>query len=469
MCQECVFMKIWTSQSSDNMTTIPEAFHVICETSIYFFNTFNLLQYLFTFSENSTQPVLPANDPKNILVYGKLSKFWKNSKNLIQSLHDAKFKIHATLDETIDTADFSDIPDCVINHGILDTDVYSRLLSEMGFFLGLGFPYDGPAAMEAVAAGVVFIQPILDVTRENSDFLKNKPNDRKLTSQHGYLERFVGEPWVYTLDYGENFSEFENVKNLMVKLRSEIVLRKIKFSQKERKKLLKSGKNSLIPYEFSAAGMLERFFILIQGQNFCRKKWDLINSRESNAQSSTQSSTHSTQHYTINTGYLNAKRDVKILKTETTTIGQKGVSCDEVCDRAGRICDITGFGEIKFDMNSKSELPFCDEIEEVELEYSQTNLDKYGFSLPMVLEESIKEVDDDNYSHNKTNRHCIMTENKSDNLFSCSYKFKNPVNTYFENVLGVFSKEENRKAYFRLCPCLAVNEKQHSLCKECVF
>merc|ERR1712071_303369 len=151
--------------------------------------------------------------------------------------------------------------------------------------------------------------------------------------------------------------------------------------------------------------MLERFFVLIQGQNFCQKKWDVINSGEPNG----SPNSHSTQNYTVNTGYLNANRDVKILKTETT--GGKAESCDEVCDQAERVCDITSFGRINYDLNldlnSKSKHPFCDEIEEIDLSVlSKENVDKYGFSLPMVLEQNVTVIDDENKSHNKTKRNC---------------------------------------------------------------
>ena len=350
--------------------------------------------------------------PNTILIYGKLAKFWKNSEKLLESLHSSNFEIHATIDESIDDGkDLKHIPDFVINHGILDSVAYAELLSEMRFFLGLGFPYDGPAAMEAISAGLVFIQPKIHVTREISDFFKDKPNDRELTSQHSYLEKFVGEPRVWTIDYGVgegnevNFENFENVKNLMVKLRDDE----------------KIGFDGLVPYEFSAAGMLERFFIQIQSQNFCVKNWDSINTGKIE------------NHYSVNIGYLK-NQEIKILKAKSETD-----NCDETCEKEGLICDITSFGSIK-----DGELEnFCDSSESVD---SLKNLKTYGFSLPIVKETEDK-------------RHCILNKNKSDQAFSCSFK-----NKYNKNL-----KSSNKNKFYRICACSTKSITQNSLCKKCTF
>jgi len=50
-------------------------------------------------------------------------------------------------------------------------------------FLGLGFPYEGPAPLEAIAQGCVFINPRFDPphNRENTPFFKGKPTLRKVS------------------------------------------------------------------------------------------------------------------------------------------------------------------------------------------------------------------------------------------------------------------------------------------------
>ena len=39
-----------------------------------------------------------------------------------------------------------------------------------------------------------------DKGRANSKFFKGKPTQRKLTSQHPYAERYIGKPYVYTVN-----------------------------------------------------------------------------------------------------------------------------------------------------------------------------------------------------------------------------------------------------------------------------
>ena len=97
-----------------------------------------------------------------ILVYGKLPEYWAGHEALFQRLHDEGFEIHATV-RKIDKPKKTDkkLPDFAVNHGLLDGGSYQRLLSQARFFLGLGFPYEGPAPLEAVAAGAIFINPVL--------------------------------------------------------------------------------------------------------------------------------------------------------------------------------------------------------------------------------------------------------------------------------------------------------------------
>lgn len=66
----------------------------------------------------------------------------------------------------------------------------------------MGFPYEGPAPLEAIANGCVFLNPQLSppLNRYNSQFLKSKPTLRELTSQNPYTENFIGQPYVFTFD-----------------------------------------------------------------------------------------------------------------------------------------------------------------------------------------------------------------------------------------------------------------------------
>jgi len=73
---------------------------------------------------------------------------------------------------------------------------------EAKLFIGLGFPYEGPAPLEAIANGCFFLNPKLSppVNRVNTKFFNSKPTLRSLTSQNPYAEEFIAAPYVYTIN-----------------------------------------------------------------------------------------------------------------------------------------------------------------------------------------------------------------------------------------------------------------------------
>ena len=111
-----------------------------------------------------------------------------------------------------------DVPEYVINHGILNSTSLKKLLkaSRVGasvrclvlcaanmervpvcsscitphqVFIGLGFPPEGPAPLEAIAHGCVFLNPQLDppVNRENTFYFDMRPTDREVKDCAGTL------------------------------------------------------------------------------------------------------------------------------------------------------------------------------------------------------------------------------------------------------------------------------------------
>lgn len=56
------------------------------------------------------------------------------------------------------------------------------VVSVFQVFIGLGFPYEGPAPIEAIALGCIFLQPRFDPphTSDNNNFYKGKPTTRKV-------------------------------------------------------------------------------------------------------------------------------------------------------------------------------------------------------------------------------------------------------------------------------------------------
>lgn len=141
------------------------------------------------------------------------------------------------------------VPKYVINHGIINITSLVNLLQTSKVFVGLGQPFEGPAALEALANGCFFLNPkyVPPLDRTNANFFAGKPMNRKITSQNPYAEVFVGKPFVQTVDI-ENMTEVEEA------------LRKI----------INTKEEPHLPYEFTHVGMLERVNAYVENQDFCK-------------------------------------------------------------------------------------------------------------------------------------------------------------------------------------------------------
>ncbi|XP_026054807.1 alpha-1,6-mannosylglycoprotein 6-beta-N-acetylglucosaminyltransferase A-like [Carassius auratus] len=115
-------------------------------------------------------------------------------------------------------------------------------------FVGLSFPYEGPAPLEAIANGCAFLNPRFDTPKssKNTDFFKGKPTLRELTSQHPYAEVYIGRPHVWTV----NIDDRAEVENAI-------------------KAILSQKIEPYLPYEFTCEGMLQRLHAFIENQDFC--------------------------------------------------------------------------------------------------------------------------------------------------------------------------------------------------------
>ncbi|KAG8538826.1 hypothetical protein GDO81_022013, partial [Engystomops pustulosus] len=115
-------------------------------------------------------------------------------------------------------------------------------------FVGLGFPYEGPAPLEAIANGCAFLNPKFDPPKSsrNTDFFKGKPTLRELTSQHPYAEVYIGKPHVWTV----NINDPDEVEKAV-------------------KGILNQKNEPYLPYEFTCEGMLQRVNAFIENQDFC--------------------------------------------------------------------------------------------------------------------------------------------------------------------------------------------------------
>lgn len=68
----------------------------------------------------------------------------------------------------------------------MSSSVYRLFISSFLFsvklFIGFGFPYEGPAPLEAIANGCIFLQPKFNPPHSslNHDFFRGKPTSRKV-------------------------------------------------------------------------------------------------------------------------------------------------------------------------------------------------------------------------------------------------------------------------------------------------
>ena len=153
------------------------------------------------------------------------------------------------------------LPPYVVNHGVVGPGQLHNLLLESKIFVGLGFPYEGPAPLEAIAQGCFFLNPKFKSAknRQNTPFFKGKPTFRALTSQHPYAEEFIGEPRVLTVDIEDPVAVEEAIERIM-----------------------KSEPSPYLPFEYTHEGMLERINALLHNQDFCRpgmQSWPPLSSR----------------------------------------------------------------------------------------------------------------------------------------------------------------------------------------------
>ncbi|CAI2320725.1 unnamed protein product [Caenorhabditis sp. 36 PRJEB53466] len=190
------------------------------------------------------------------LVYGKEQYMWAEAEKPMQVLK-RHVAVHATVaDINRNEGNTSRALADVINHGFLNSRQIAELLDRTTIFFGLGFPLEGPAPMEAIAHGAVFINARFrePKSRKNYKFLAEKPTLREWTSQNPYME-MIGEPHVITVDI-ENEQELEEAIRKAINLKPP----------------------PLVPFEFSPAGMLLRVAVLLEKQELCdrqamRKRW----------------------------------------------------------------------------------------------------------------------------------------------------------------------------------------------------
>uniref|UniRef100_A0A8C7S7K8 alpha-1,6-mannosyl-glycoprotein 6-beta-N-acetylglucosaminyltransferase n=1 Tax=Oncorhynchus mykiss TaxID=8022 RepID=A0A8C7S7K8_ONCMY len=183
------------------------------------------------------------------VVYGKEASMWKGKERFLAILH-RYMDIHGTV--YYETQRPPEVPAFVKNHGLLPQQELQQLLRKAKLFIGFGFPYEGPAPLEAIANGCIFLQPKFKPSHSslNHEFFRGKPTSRQVSSQHPYAEQYIGRPHVITVDFN-NSQEFESAIQDIMKTKVEPYL----------------------PYEYTCEGMLERVHAYIQNQVGFSSSW----------------------------------------------------------------------------------------------------------------------------------------------------------------------------------------------------
>ncbi|KAM6979069.1 alpha-1,6-mannosylglycoprotein 6-beta-N-acetylglucosaminyltransferase A-like isoform 1-T2 [Tautogolabrus adspersus] len=250
-------------------------------------NTFLGFVVQHQLSDNQTEQLKSTTRQNKALVYGKSATFWEGKEAYLDVIHKY-MEIHATVDDS------TRIPSYVKNHGIIKGIEVQTLLRQSKVFVGLSFPYEGPAPLEALANGCAFLNPRLHPPQSslNSQFFKGKPNIRELTSQHPYAEA-IGEPYVWLVDM-HNSTDVERALTA----------------------ILNQSIEPYLPYEYTCEGMLQRVNILTEKQDFCNSpgSWPPLSA-------------------------------LKVVEAKS------GTSCKQTCQDAGLICEPAFFPHIN---NAKS-------------------------------------------------------------------------------------------------------------------
>uniref|UniRef100_A0A4W5KFG8 alpha-1,6-mannosyl-glycoprotein 6-beta-N-acetylglucosaminyltransferase n=1 Tax=Hucho hucho TaxID=62062 RepID=A0A4W5KFG8_9TELE len=299
-----------------------------------------------------------------------------------------------------------EVPAYVKNHGLLPQHELQTLLRKAKLFIGFGFPYEGPAPLEAIANGCIYLQPKFHPPHSslNHEFFRGKPTSREVSSQHPYAEQYIGRPHVMTVDYN-NSQEFDTA------------IREIMSTKVE----------PYLPYEYTCEGMLERVHAYIQHQDFCTPDAPFPPANSSSSKLGLSSPASPGPQFVLlpNSSALTWAPNANTppawppLSSLRLLASQEGQSCVEACQRANLVCEPALFRFV----NNKEALRGLEvQCEVVEAEVNHV------FPAFSVLR-----------------RECGLQ--KDPLLYSCA---------------GLSPK------YRRLCPCRDYRRGQVALCRDCL-
>ncbi|XP_043971321.1 alpha-1,6-mannosylglycoprotein 6-beta-N-acetylglucosaminyltransferase B-like isoform X2 [Gambusia affinis] len=262
------------------------------------------------------------------VVYGKEASMWKlqGKDSFLEILHKY-MEVHGTV--YYETQRPPEVPAFVKNHGLLPQHELQQLLRKAKLFIGFGFPYEGPAPLEAIANGCIFLQPKFQPPHSslNHEFFRGKPTSREVFSQHPYAKEYIGRPYVMTVDYN-NSLEFDSAV----------------------KEIMRTKVEPYLPYEYTCEGMLERLHAYIQNQDFCVPDSPFIPANFSRRGSASGSRVIRPLFVPLpNSTALGWASNVTAptawppLSSLRLLVSQEGQSCVEACQSAGFICEPAHF------------------------------------------------------------------------------------------------------------------------------
>uniref|UniRef100_A0A3Q2CFP4 alpha-1,6-mannosyl-glycoprotein 6-beta-N-acetylglucosaminyltransferase n=1 Tax=Cyprinodon variegatus TaxID=28743 RepID=A0A3Q2CFP4_CYPVA len=261
------------------------------------------------------------------VVYGKEASMWKQGKESFLEILHRYMEVHGTV--YYETQRPPEVPAFVKNHGLLPQHELQQLLRKAKLFIGFGFPYEGPAPLEAIANGCIFLQPKFQPPHSslNHEFFRGKPTSRQVFSQHPYAEQYIGRPHVMTVDYN-NSLQFEAAIQEIMRTKVEPYL----------------------PYEYTCEGMLERLHAYIQHQDFCVPQPPFIPANFSRLGSASGSRVIGPLFVPLpNSTALGWASNATAptawppLSSLRLLVSQEGQSCVEACQSAGWICEPAHF------------------------------------------------------------------------------------------------------------------------------
>ena len=184
-----------------------------------------------------------SRNPKMALLYGKKEEIiHREEASLLLSIIRDEFDVHATLFSKENEGDISSVPTFIENHGYVNQSAFLQLLRQSKVYVGLGKPPEGPAALEAIANGAIFLQPAYDPPINSYE---SKPTSRMLTSQNPFMETLGGN---YSFTY-DQFDE-ESIRDAIENVHQASI-------------------NQHVPYPFTHEGVLKRIHAYTEHQNFC--------------------------------------------------------------------------------------------------------------------------------------------------------------------------------------------------------